>query len=441
MTQINFKRFLESEFGRIEHYFQILSKKAQYAFWFLKYIYDFEETEILESIIHLQDNEADFKLNALNINFENNESILLSVNFGVDKNETQKGFNEFIDTIDNLFEISSSTQNYLLKNKIKEFSEFVEAYDIDMIDSNDTFTKTVKVIFIYYYDENIHCNNVRVKSLKNTNVDLIVECYSIKQLDEIFINKTKGAEPEYYGELELIGDYIEYSEENLDTIVGTTNAFDLVSMYKKIGDPLYLENVREYLGPSKVNKTIMKTALSDERNFFWYYNNGIIITCEDFSFQNENTANKIHLKKPQIINGCQTVNSLYFAEKKMNDKNNQKEKLKEIHITVKIIKKSSKVSSKIMENIRFYTNSQEAIRESDFRSADAIQSYLSESLKDKGFFYEFKKGSFRSYKRNFENKPDFVDYERENKLVNIYDVAQYIMSFFWKNQLEQKLIE
>ena len=97
----------------------------------------------------------------------------------------------------------------------------------------------------------------------------------------------------------------------------------MVSIYRLYRDsiekryPIFDKNIREYLGNKGVNKGIYKTLQDpqDRKNFF-YYNNGITIICDSMtpikvqpSDYNMNAF--FNIDNPQIVNGCQTVNSIY----------------------------------------------------------------------------------------------------------------------------------
>ena len=73
--------------------------------------------------------------------------------------------------------------------------------------------------------------------------------------------------------------------------------------------------MREYLGNKGVNSHIAKT-LEDEndRDNFFYYNNGITVICDSVQkiTLNESIHNKgFKTENPQIVNGCQTVNTIF----------------------------------------------------------------------------------------------------------------------------------
>ena len=102
------------------------------------------------------------------------------------------------------------------------------------------------------------------------------------------------------------------------------NVADLYTLYKdaiKHNYELFEENVREFLGTQGINNGIIKTLQSptDRENFF-YYNNGITLICEkcetlrgsEVPSGSDGVRNQYEfkLKNPQIVNGCQTINSI-----------------------------------------------------------------------------------------------------------------------------------
>src|SRR5699024_6158824 len=104
----------------------------------------------------------------------------------------------------------------------------------------------------------------------------------------------------------------EYKLPNMsEAYYAMARIIDIYTLWKdaeKKDYPLFEENIREYLGgTSGINKGIIKTLKDPEDigNFF-YYNNGITIIC---SYAKADSK-KIQIIVPQIVNGCQTVNSI-----------------------------------------------------------------------------------------------------------------------------------
>ena len=83
---------------------------------------------------------------------------------------------------------------------------------------------------------------------------------------------------------------------------------------QKIKYPLFDQNIREYLGASGgVNKKIKETLNSsvDRMNFF-FYNNGITMIVNDIGKEeNGKDGREFEVFDPQIVNGCQTVSTIY----------------------------------------------------------------------------------------------------------------------------------
>ncbi len=77
-------------------------------------------------------------------------------------------------------------------------------------------------------------------------------------------------------------------------------------------DSLFSGNVRSYLGTTnKINKNIGKT-INDESDDFFFMNNGITALCRSCKISEEDNANiKLDVKELNIINGCQTLNSIF----------------------------------------------------------------------------------------------------------------------------------
>ena len=176
------------------------------------------------------------------------------------------------------------------------------------------------------------------------------------------------------------------------------------------------DNVRVYLKQrSNVNKNIKKTALSDENHRFFYYNNGVTITCDNFSYSKTLRSPVIELENVQIVNGSQTIHALYdaFIE--------DPEKFEEIDILCRIYQTQNiQLSTKIAE----YTNSQNPVKSRDIRSIDFVQQKLEKEFEVMGFYYERKKNQ-----HNNRAKSQRLDAEK---------TGQVLMAFYNKLPSEAK---
>ena len=147
------------------------------------------------------------------------------------------------------------------------------------------------------------------------------------------------------------------------------------------------ENVRGYLGNTKYNKNIINT-LSECPNRFFMFNNGITITAKDVGVEqkNANTKYLFKLKGMQIVNGGQTLRSIYkFKDIEFND-----EKLENAAVLVRIFKTED--NFELTNAIAEYTNSQNAISDADLKSINAVQIKIEKFLAENRIEYVRKSG-------------------------------------------------
>ena len=96
------------------------------------------------------------------------------------------------------------------------------------------------------------------------------------------------------------------------TYVTLCNAQQIVDILTNedgmIRSNMFDANVRAYQGNTDVNNEMLKTLQSCPENFV-LYNNGITIVCNQLIPKGKTLT----ISNPQIVNGCQTCNSLYKA--------------------------------------------------------------------------------------------------------------------------------
>lgn len=161
---------------------------------------------------------------------------------------------------------------------------------------------------------------------------------------------------------------------------------------QSILEDAFEDNVRKYLRlRSKINRNIKETALSEEAYRFFYFNNGITITCSNFEFPKAIRSPVITLTNLQIVNGSQTIHALFEAFKENPDRFENMDVLCRIYET-----RNEQLSTSIAE----YTNSQNPVKTRDIRSNDFIQKKLEKELEVFGYFYERKKGQHSDKPKN-----------------------------------------
>jgi hypothetical protein len=168
---------------------------------------------------------------------------------------------------------------------------------------------------------------------------------------------------------------------------------------------VFKNNIRLYLCPTEVNQKIEQT-LTEEPNSFHLYNNGLTITTKEIKPVLENYV----ISPINIVNGCQTANSIYNVFKG-NSTN-----IELVKIPVRIIK----ASDDEYEKITIRTNSQNGISEKDLISISNIQKDLEDFLSKNKFLSR----TF-AYKR--QNSIEDINLDDVDYIVSINDVLR---SFF-----------
>jgi hypothetical protein len=195
---------------------------------------------------------------------------------------------------------------------------------------------------------------------------------------------------------------------------------------------VFKNNIRLYLGATPININIEKT-LKKEPEKFHLYNNGLTITTK--SIDAGNTHN-YQITPVNIVNGCQTANSIYnvFKVKSEQEKN--------IRIPVRIII----AQDDEYEKITIRTNSQNGLSEQDLISITNIQKELEElfqksNIQGYSFFYKRQNSSENHFDKDIDFIINIGDILRANfscllfsphKVMGYFDVttSKYIDNFF-----------
>ena len=216
--------------------------------------------------------------------------------------------------------------------------------------------------------------------------------------------------------LQLKGkNYFEESTGDIRALIGEVNALTFLKSILNEGndeiiEDVFNENVRVYLrSNTKINKQIYQ-SIENEKNYkFFYYNNGITAICDSFE-HNQSDGPIVNLKNFQIVNGGQTMHSIYEAYK-----NGLGNKVANIHLLLRIYEVKNR---EVGQEIARFTNTQNPVKNRDIMSNDLIQVKLQKELKNLGYDYERKKYEYKDQNINNTKK---IDAEK---------VGQAILSFY-----------
>lgn len=177
----------------------------------------------------------------------------------------------------------------------------------------------------------------------------------------------------------------------------------LYNRYNQKG--LFNLNIRRYIRNKNVDDGI-KNTLDNNRDEFWFLNNGLTIACTDFV----EDGNKIKLYNFSIVNGGQTTNLIGEYKGKNRE---------EFFIPCKIVSSVDEVSTQDTMNffntIAEATNSQKPIQPKDLKSNSPEMRSLQTLLLKHKVFLEIKRGEKPAKDTNTKIKND--------------ELAQLIFSF------------
>lgn len=189
---------------------------------------------------------------------------------------------------------------------------------------------------------------------------------------------------------QLIGPNREGMPERV--MVGFMNVNQLIRLLSRYSaNELFERNVRFFLRTSSVvNRGIIDTVSSNRNRWFGFMNNGIGITADKVDLLGPPNKKKqaVRLRNMQIINGCQTVNSLFQAK---HDVATRDQFNANTNVMVRVYEVSPD-NKEFMEALILATNSQNAIRAEDLVANDASLVAMQSLLHDYAIGFERKEG-------------------------------------------------
>ena len=325
---------------------------------------------------------------------------------------------EDIEDFSGLINRLNNTNHSHKNNRVKSIIEEVQSEDkknykkilyfVYTSNYKDEELEKYKTENMYFYNLEEIYNNF--KEYENLEKDTSPESCTIEFIDTHKNQKYPEEEGDHNYNKKSSLYYAPYSQK--DICIGVINGEFIINLMKKHSYSLFDRNVRYFLGSNKVNKKIQETAKDNPKDFF-YYNNGITITCEEFTPEGRS---KIKLKKPQVINGGQTLNSIYETYK--NDSNNHK--LKNLLLLTTIIKTTKDDLLKFTKDLTEYRNTNNPVKFSDYKGNSKDQEKLQKLFYEENYFYEIKRGEYDRYVKYRSHHKDEIhntikNYEYKDK--------------------------
>lgn len=360
--------------------------------------------DYIDSLEQLEDYNKDSKFVIHILQFKKSKGIdqadLLKIKEGIDEvfidENCDESKNEFLfDLIENLNEIKNELYKKFSAQQIKVNVYIVFGGLEENILKDDIVSKQLGDIREILNNGGYQYNEIIIIDAQKL---LLLEKQGDEIVDIIKIHKTVKYITELENEKKLNG-YI--------SIVGTSEIGKLVKIWQ---NQLFEANIRDFYKRNELNNKILDTAASDdEAKYFWSFNNGLTITCRKVE---ELPNDQYKLYGLQIVNGCQTSNSLYIAynnmlrleELRKKDHLSKDEQEEFDSISSKALNTNSTVLLKIIETndteliyrITETTNSQTPIKTFSLKANEDIQRNIEDFLLPHNIYYERRINFYRN---------------------------------------------
>lgn len=173
--------------------------------------------------------------------------------------------------------------------------------------------------------------------------------------------------------------------------VGRMPVAEVAALMKNHGEKLLERNIRRYLGlhGNRVNEGIRATLSSNTPENFYFFNNGITLVCDKFTYNALQQGDfQIKVKNLQIVNGGQSCMTILKTAEEL-EKNGQALPA-QASVLIRLYELSSDNDDVVLQ-ITHATNSQNPVDLKDLRANDARQQQLEQSIQNLGYSYRRKR--------------------------------------------------
>src|SRR3990172_292366 len=172
--------------------------------------------------------------------------------------------------------------------------------------SRDDFTLVFFLLVFWRLNEQAEVDFAQLKEeVGRQNVRIVLQRVD-DILDDFLVGSAHAADKVEIGLLKEKGDSLNAH----DYCYFLANAADIFNAFKDFGWRLFDLNLRYEIRNSNVNGNIVESLRrSRTRRNFHHYNNGLIIVCQHYTVRDAD----VRISNAQVINGLQTVKSIYNA--------------------------------------------------------------------------------------------------------------------------------
>ncbi|GBF82758.1 AIPR family protein [Aphanothece sacrum] len=204
-------------------------------------------------------------------------------------------------------------------------------------------------------------------------------------------------------------------------LIGRISVQEIAKLIERHGERLLERNIRRYLGlqGNRVNEAIRDTLQNQDCTSFYFYNNGITLTCDKFAYNALQSGDyQVKIDNLQIINGGQTCMTIY----KTLQEPNLFDKVSQAYVLVRLYQLPSD-NDDIVRNITFATNSQNPVDLRDLKANDQLQQRLEMDIKSLGYTY-------RRKRTDQGNKNDITSGSAAEAILSVWRSSPHQAKFF-----------
>lgn len=352
-------------------------KSLAFLYLSVKIILDLSEDEAFEC---LTEGGGDFGIDAIHLSEEHEGEFTVSLfqakykqNLEANANFPEDGIKALINAIRYIFDPSAVLENInnRLKIKLEEVRSLIR----------DGYIPQVRALAC---NNGIKWNNAAQEEINRVEFGDQVTWEYVNH--DTLVNILHTTKP-VNDILQLSGKAITEDFNFSRVLIGRMAVTAIATLIERHGERLLERNIRRYLGlqGNRVNEAIRDTLTGDEQSNFYFYNNGITLTCDNFTYNALQSGDfQVKVENLQIINGGQTCLTIFKTL-------HNQDYAPDGYVLIRLYQLSSD-NHDFIRRITFATNNQNPVDLRDLRSNDVTQQRLEIDIKQLGFFYRRKRG-------------------------------------------------
>ncbi len=303
----------------------------------------------------------------------------------------------FTNGVKDLFELNFDRFNSKVKKKARLIESAINAYD----------TKYKLVLIDTYTAQEIAVHASRhiddlLEDMNNTGDDSSEQIVTFRRMNQATVYNTLGksiADQEI--DIEVGLSHWGQVTDPYKAFYGMVSGNEVGAWWRTHNTGLFTSNLRQSLGLTDVNEEIQKT-LKEDQNLFWYYNNGITITCDKIEKTMAGGGSRdfgsFKITNARVVNGAQTVSTIG----KFTSSQNTVIPLDDVKVSARIIQLSD-APTDFGKDVTRTNNRQNRIENRDFVSQDTEQIRMKAELAMDGIEYNIMRSdNYASSDKSFD---------------------------------------